>query len=249
MPARAKVKVKPAVVRGRWPYRMKDLCEHTGLDRQTIHFYITKGLVPEGHKTSANMAYYGEEHLERLRLVLELKSERFLPLDAIKAVLDGEDQQFSPQQRALLADVKDRVADVLQAGRETASTESLSSLLRRTGISRADLDELRRIGLVDTIEIRGVLHVPEDDLWVAELWASLREAGFSSALGFEVEDLVRYVETVDALFQRELAEIVPKFMAEDGEQSAELFRKGLPLINAFMQRYHQARIRDFLNGF
>lgn len=245
MRARAKAKVD----RGRWPYRMKDLCEHTGLDRQTIHFYITKGLVPEGHKTSANMAYYGEEHLERLRLVLELKSERFMPLDAIKAVLDGEDQQFSPEQRALLADVKDRVADVLQAGRETASTEALSSLLRRTGLSREDLDELRRIGLVDTVEIRGVPHVPEDDLWVAELWASLREAGFTRELGFEVEDLVRYVESIDALFQRELAEVVPKLISVSVEQGAALFRKGLPLINAFMQRYHQARMRDFLNTF
>ena len=93
-----------SVDRDRWPYRMKDLCELTGLDRQTVHFYIAKQLVPEGHKTGRNMAYYGEEHLERLRLVLELKHERFLPLDTIRAVLNGEDEEFTPEQRGLLVE-------------------------------------------------------------------------------------------------------------------------------------------------
>ena len=36
----------------RWPYRMKDLCEATGLQRQAIHYYIKKGLLPSGHKTT-----------------------------------------------------------------------------------------------------------------------------------------------------------------------------------------------------
>ena len=30
----------------RWRYRMKDLCEATGLPRQAIHFYIQQGLLP-----------------------------------------------------------------------------------------------------------------------------------------------------------------------------------------------------------
>ena len=38
------------------PYRMKDLCELTGLPRQVIHFYIQQGLVPPGVKTGRNMA-------------------------------------------------------------------------------------------------------------------------------------------------------------------------------------------------
>ena len=49
---------------------------------ETIHFYIAKQLVPEGHKTGRNMAYYGPEHLERLRLVLELKDRLGSPSGA-----------------------------------------------------------------------------------------------------------------------------------------------------------------------
>ena len=41
-----------------WCYRMKDLCEASGLPRQAIHFYIQQGLLPPGQKTGRNMAWY-----------------------------------------------------------------------------------------------------------------------------------------------------------------------------------------------
>jgi DNA-binding transcriptional MerR regulator len=240
---------KGAVDRERWPYRMKDLCEQTGLDRQTVHFYIAKGLVPEGHKTKANMAYYGEEHLERLRLVLELKNERFLPLDAIRAVLDGEDEEFTPEQRALLVEVKERVADVLHTGRGSGSTVALAPLLRKHDISRAELRELEALGLLGTVKIRGAQHIPEDDVWVIELWAGLREAGFTHELGFDVRDLAPYIEAIDRLFESEVRKLTPRLSKLPADQVVEMFRRGLPLINSFLARYHQAKTRDFFARF
>ena len=68
-------------------YRMRDLCERTGLNRQAIHFYIQRGLLPPGEKTGPNMAWYEQGHLERLLLIKRLQHERFLPLNAIKAML------------------------------------------------------------------------------------------------------------------------------------------------------------------
>ena len=84
--------VNERVDRSRWPYRMKDLCARTGLGRQAIHFYIREGLVPPGHKTGRNMAFYGSEHLTRLELIQQLQHERFLPLKAIKAMLNEEEE-------------------------------------------------------------------------------------------------------------------------------------------------------------
>lgn len=237
------------VDRERWPYRMKDLCEQTGLDRQTVHFYITKGLVPEGHKTSANMAYYGPEHLERLRLVLELKNQRFLPLDTIRAVLDGEDGQFTPEQRALLVEVKDRVADLRPPSRGSGSTVAVAPLLRRYKLARRELRELEELGLLGTIKIRGALHIRADDLWVVELWGGLRAAGFSQALGFGVQDLRPYVEAITALFKLELRDLSPRLAALPADQVAALFRRGLPLINSFLARFHQAKARSFFAQF
>ncbi|NVB36285.1 MerR family transcriptional regulator [Pseudenhygromyxa sp. WMMC2535] len=232
-----------AVDRERWPYRMKDLCERTGLDRQTVHFYIAKGLVPEGHKTGRNMAYYGAEHLERLRLVLELKNERFLPLDTIRAVLDGEDGEFSPEQRALLSEVKVRVADVLEGS--AAKTVAVSGLLRRHEVALEELRALEDLGLLSLLEVRGALHLPATDLWVVELWGSFRAAGFTSEIGFEVADLRVYVERFGELFSGQIRMLTPKLARLPADQVAELFRRGLPLINSFLARLHQAKARNF----
>ena len=245
----ARARAKKAIDRERWPYRMKDLCELTGLDRQTVHFYIAKRLVPEGHKANANMAYYGEEHLERLRLVLELKNQRFMPLDAIRAVLDGQDDEFSPEQRAMLVEVKGRVADVLQSGRGTGTTVAVTSVLRKHKLVRRDFNDLVRLGLVSTVQIRGAQYIPEDDVWVIELWAGLRQAGFTRALGFGVEDLVAYIEAIDRLFEREVRELTPRLARLPADSVVALFRRGLPLVNNFLARYHQAKARAFFARF
>lgn len=243
MPTRA----TSSVDRERWPYRMKDLCELTGLDRQTVHFYIAKQLVPEGHKTGRNMAYYGEEHLERLRLVLELKHERFLPLDTIRAVLNGEDEEFTPEQRGLLAEVKSRVADVLggRAAQGSTKTVPVAPLLRRHGVERRELRKLDELGLLSTVEVRGAAHIPEDDAWVLELWGQFREAGFTRELGFDVDDLAIYADAIRELFQREVRRFTPRLAKLPADQVAELFRRALPLINSFLGRYHHAQTRDF----
>jgi DNA-binding transcriptional MerR regulator len=55
-----------------WIYRMKDLCDLTGLPRQAIHFYIQQGLLPPGRKIGRNMAWYTDAHVERLKLVRQL---------------------------------------------------------------------------------------------------------------------------------------------------------------------------------
>ena len=105
----------------RWSLRMKDLCDLTGLPRQAIHFYIQQGLLPAGHKTGRNMAFYGDEHVERLKLIKKLQHERFLPLKAIKALLDDQDTAFSAAQRGFLLGVKQRL-DTL--GREAEGEKS-----------------------------------------------------------------------------------------------------------------------------
>jgi DNA-binding transcriptional MerR regulator len=133
---------------GRWCYRMKDLCDATGLPRQAIHFYIQQGLLPSGRKTGRNMAWYTEEHLERLHLIKKLQHERFLPLKAIKALFDGEDGVFSPRQHAFLAGVKERLAESLKTSEDRSPTLTPAEIgpRRRRARVRARLGRWRPVG-------------------------------------------------------------------------------------------------------
>src|SRR5690348_7553402 len=68
--------------------RMAELSARSGVPRETIHFYLREGLLPRPRKGGRTVAYYGEEHLERLRTIRRLREEKYLPLAVIRRILD-----------------------------------------------------------------------------------------------------------------------------------------------------------------
>jgi DNA-binding transcriptional MerR regulator len=72
--------------------RMRELAEASGVPVPTIKHYLREGLLPEPVKTSRNMAYYPPEFVDRIKLIKRLQEERYLPLKAIKDVLDTRER-------------------------------------------------------------------------------------------------------------------------------------------------------------
>lgn len=52
--------------------RISELARQTAVPVATIKFYLREGLLPEGERTSATQAQYGEQHAARLRLIRAL---------------------------------------------------------------------------------------------------------------------------------------------------------------------------------
>ncbi len=230
------------------PYKMKDLCELTGLPRQVIHFYIQQGLVPGGVKTGRNMAYYGPQHVERVQLVRQLQHERFLPLKAIKALLDGQEESFTASQRVMLLGVKERLEHTLvrEEGREPgAQPIPVDELLARTGVPRADLERAVELGFVATRVIDGREVMAADQSWLLEVWGELRAAGVSRELGFVVDDLAIYEEAIGALFTHEVMLVASRVQNLPPERVATLLERALPLVHTLLTRYHAMRVRQF----
>lgn len=225
------------------PYRMKDLCQLTGLSRQAVHFYIQQGLVPGGHKTGRNMAWYGPEHVERLQLIRKLQQERLLPLKAIKALLEDLPGTAAPEQRELLLELKSRLTGRL--GPRSDETVEAAPLLVELGIEPEELDRMAELGLVGLAGGPGGQRVRSDDTWVLELWSQLREAGFTNELGFTVDDLVVYEEMVSSLFRRERRLVLERLSGLPVERVAQMMERALPLINTFFAHYHTAQVRNF----
>ena len=72
--------------------RIGELAEASGVPVPTIKHYLREGLLPEPVKTSRNMAYYPPEFVDRIKLIKRLQEERYLPLKAIKDVLDTRER-------------------------------------------------------------------------------------------------------------------------------------------------------------
>jgi len=227
------------------PYKMKDLCERTGLGRQAIHFYIQRGLLPPGHKTGRNMAWYGEHHLERLELIKRLQHERFLPLQAIKAILDDQEGAFSEPQRSFLHGVKRHLATRLDDAPRGAVP--VKDVLERLSIDPKDLArfvELELIGI--RTDDAGEQMMAEADLWILESWVEVKRLGFAEELGFTVDDVLLYDEIVTQLFQRETQLLASRLPELPAERAAEMIEKALPLVHGFLTGLHRAKIRNFL---
>ena len=257
MPAAAAPAAKPEPRAGRTrppprphaPYRMKDLCELTGLPRQVIHFYIQQGLLPEGTKTGRNMAYYSEHHLQTLKTIRTLQEERFLPLKAIRAVLTDGEAAFTPPQRQLLAEVRQRLQTSLGAPAGPRATTLLLPLLKRTGVTKKDLDQIVQLGLLTVGHNKSRQPViAQDDAWTLELWGQLWAVGFSTELGFGPQDLCLFEDAMTALFMREMAMLTERLQHLPAAVVATMVERALPLINGYLMRCHEAKVRNFISA-
>jgi DNA-binding transcriptional MerR regulator len=101
--------------------KMAELAEASGVSAGTIKHYLREGLLPEPVKTSRNMAWYPPEFVERIQLIKELQERRFMPLKAIKGLLDLEGE---------------------------ATRVSAAELKRRYGVPQEVLDRLAEIDVI-----------------------------------------------------------------------------------------------------
>jgi DNA-binding transcriptional MerR regulator len=228
-------------------YRMKQLCEMTGMSRQAIHFYIKKGLVPPGIKHGETSAEYTDEHVERIRLVRRMKEEQFLPLDAIKATLDQRDQRFTPAQRRVLSSVR-REFTTKPARARTSASLGIKTVQRRTGADAGEIEQLIEAGLVRGYrDDNDGWRVAHDDVWLVERWSELSALGFSADNGFSPADLLLYAESVDALVQREADLVLSKLSEMRPEELSAMIERVLPILGSVLARLHDRAVRKFLD--
>jgi DNA-binding transcriptional MerR regulator len=227
--------------------RMKDLCDATGLPRQAIHFYIQQGLLPAGSKTGRNMAYYGPEHIQRLKLIKKLQHERFLPLKAIRALLDDQESQFSQVQRSLLLEVKQRFTTSLLARPDVPELAvDAADACARHGIDRADIARMVEVGVLGArTDDAGRTLIAGDDVWVLAAWGEIQKLGYGTDLGFRVEDILVLTEVVQELFNREVVLLASRMERLPPERAAEMIERALPIVHSFITGFHVSKIRNF----
>jgi len=202
--------------------RIGELAEASGVPVPTIKHYLREGLLPEGVKTSRNMAYYPPELVERIGLIKRLQEERFMPLKAIRAVLDE-----GPERASAMLELEDRILDRALAG-ERARTPA-REVRERYGVPAEVLDRLEEIGVL-TPNNRGY---SPSDVSIIEAIGRFRAGGYDEQIGFTVYDTLRYKtaleelvsQEVDMVMNRLAAEVPPERVIEMLEAGAEPLRE------------------------
>ncbi len=226
-------------------YRMRDLISQTGLSRETIHHYLSEGLLPPAIKTGRNTALYTELHLERLRRIQDLRDRHFLPLKAIRAVLEeGGDagDGFTSAQRELIHSVVESFRATLL---DHSSAETVDSV-QRGCISTEDVRELERAGLI-SVRWRGDLPLLErNDAEILEAWTRLTEIGISRQRGFEPRHASLYVKAIKRMVRAEIELFSQRYSGVDNADPSEVVQRALPHIEQLIGALHRKTMLAYI---
>ena len=227
--------------------RMRDLVRETGLPRETIHFYKLQGLLPQPIKTGRNTALYTQEHVERLQRIRELQERQFLPLRAIRAVLqDTEEEGFTPEQEDLVRRVRATLAGWTNA--QQVPAVPLADFVPGR-VSNRDLRELVGAGLVAVHGSSASGTVSEDDAVILECWAQFREAGLGPDEGVAPAELRLYDEAMERLVAREARLALRAYAGSPPEDVSRMIELVGPVIGRLLSAMHRKRLRQFLADF
>ena len=188
--------------------KMRELAEASGVSAGTIKHYLREGLLPEPVKTSRNMAWYPPEFVERIQLIKELQERRFMPLRAIKGILDleGEATRISAAELKRRYEVPQEVLDRL------AELEVISPNSRGYGAS-----DVRIVEAISRFRAGGF-----DEKIGFTVYDTLR---YKRAM----EELVK--EEVEVIMERLPGEA-------DAERAAQLIEKGAEPLRDLISALH-----------
>jgi DNA-binding transcriptional MerR regulator len=208
--------------------RIGELAEASGVPVPTIKHYLREGLLPEGTKTSRNMAYYPPELVDRVKLIKRLQEERFMPLRAIKSVLDE-----GPERALELVELEDRILE--RALGEERTRTSAAEVRERYGIPREVLDRLEQIEVLSP-NTRGY---SPSDVRIIEAISRFRAGGYDEQIGFTVYDTLRYKTALEELVRQEV-EMVMDRLAEEvpPERVVEMLESGAQPLQDLIAALH-----------
>lgn len=218
--------------------KMSELAERSGVPAATIKHYLREGLLGEPVRTARNMAWYRPEEIERLRLIKRLQEQRFMPLKAIKRVLEEED----PERLSALIEVEDRILERAVRASETGRV-SRAEVRRRYQLPAVVLDRLAELRVL-TPNARGY---DAYDVQIIEAIARFRAGGYDERLGFTVYETLRYREALAPLVEEEVRTLLDRLAGEvDVDRAAEIVASGAQPLRELIGAMHSKLLLEEL---
>jgi DNA-binding transcriptional MerR regulator len=208
--------------------RMGELAEASGVPAATIKHYLREGLLPEPVRTSRNMAYYPAEFVGRIKLIKQLQEERFMPLRAIRSVLEED-----PDRVRTLVELEDKILERALAGERTRT--SAAEVRKRYHVPADVLDRLEQIGVLSP-NSRGYT---QSDVKIIEAISRFRAGGFEQEIGFTVYDTLRYKRALKELVKEEVEVVLDRLAGEmEPERVVELLQAGAEPLRDLIAAMH-----------
>lgn len=166
--------------------KIGEVARAAGVSVSTVHHYLREGLLRPPPQTSRNMAYYDPSTVEDIRMIKELQAGRFLPLAAIKLILEarrsGQADNHVLEMKSVLEDI---FRPVPGNGPEKVDM-TLSGLAGAIGLSESDIKTLEKMRLLQPDRTGPEPIYNDIDISIARLFKRMRDHGLKA------EDLFIY---------------------------------------------------------
>ncbi len=224
--------------------RVEELALQADVSVDTIRFYQKQHLLPPPGR-DGRLAWYNEDHLERIARIKELQRRGFT-LAVIRRFLSGE---LDPADERLAAAVVEAGDEDTSAGDGEAETFDLEGLAAKVGVPSAILESLVREGLLVPRLHEGVPRFGPDDVTVLTAGLRLLEAGLPLP---EVFDLARRFHALSREVATQAVELFDVYVrkplqaekldeAAKAERMVETFRTLMPAVSDLVA-FHFRRI-------
>jgi DNA-binding transcriptional MerR regulator len=214
-----------------------------------IRFLESEGLI-EPERTSSGYRKFTEQDIDRLRFILKLQRDHFLPLKVIRERLDELDSAPATEGQPRLAleslEYEEKEGKTALTAAGTGASLSLTELASASGLSPEEIDELTSYRLLDPTHLReeregeepgeALVRFDEHDLEAAKLCRALLD------IGLEPRHLRVFRVAADR--QADLAEQMaiplsrqrnPEARKAAQEKVRELLRVGGKLVRALLR--------------
>jgi DNA-binding transcriptional MerR regulator len=188
------IKKEELKAKGYMPIRK--VAELAGVEKSTIHFYISQGLLPKPVMVSKQMAYYPPETVERVKIVKQLQ-KRFLPLKEIKKILKRPNNEI----KEMLMKIDQEILITTKDGKEKTHSE--------IDLPQNVIEELKKIGLIKKEDEKDSFREE-----ILSIISDMRRAGLDESHGFSVKFLKNYVDICKKLVEIEFTEFNSKVMGK-----------------------------------
>lgn len=216
----------------------------TGASRETIRYYVNEGLLPAPHRTAKNSAWYGDSHIETIRLIRTLQDQHYLPLRAIKLLMDDPDSaEFSDAQRHVYDMVRRRSA----ASSRLTSGKTLAEHCEGLNIGAEELAAFSEVGLLSNSQPDQLLS--QEDAELLKLWSDVRTAGLTAERGFSPVDVGLVGDAADILVNQMVRSFSDRLDGFSDKEAEALWVTILPAVERVFGILLERRINDFVGQF
>lgn len=227
--------------------RIRDLEQRTGVNRQTIHYYLREGLLQAPIEKKRNSAWYDERHVGRLLQIRDLKENSFLPLKAIKAVIAEEEDStdFSAAQQNTIDSLREALRE-----REHQRTprHDLEKLVEEIRFTQAEVEELSSLGWIHPRQAGDEWRINDEEAQLLRAWAAVRDAGLTPARGFQPRDFEVF-DTLLGELARQLADMLGSRLGNlDGKELESLYDRLVPSLNKALGQTHAIKLEQALTS-